>query len=400
MVNIDNNLFSGLGLGFNSLSGHVMVNAYFHKKRGIAVGIVSSGAGFGVFVCAPLLQYLIRMYAWKGAVLIFSGVMMQFCVCAVLMRPLKRRLQSSAEKTESLNDIESVCDHENEYNKEQSLSLLPNDSENKTVTYVDDYENVERTVLDGDIEVETTSPTNVKQGRGLNGWFLSTVNINKPVPRHFLSSLPNISISGKLSAKQCDRYEKIRLNDTNTTASGRHIPGHNHYQKYHPHHFHSQDHQIKEIHPLHRKDIFYSGSIQLLPEFQEAGSVKTFMQSMIIPTDESSVSDVSDDVESIRRHKQTKSSSLFRRCVPRKSPMCDFSVFSNSVFIPMLLGGVFIQMGQFIPSTFIPEYCATIGLEKERVSTILSIFGNIFFRMAISYEIKFGMSFLGYIKRE
>ena len=47
---------------------------------GIAVG----GSGVGILLYAPLTDYLMREYTWRGAILIFSGFFLQMAACGML----------------------------------------------------------------------------------------------------------------------------------------------------------------------------------------------------------------------------------------------------------------------------------------------------------------------------
>jgi MFS family permease len=42
-----------------------VVQNWFREKRGLAMGIISSGAGIGIFVCGPLTQFLISRVGWR-----------------------------------------------------------------------------------------------------------------------------------------------------------------------------------------------------------------------------------------------------------------------------------------------------------------------------------------------
>ncbi len=48
------------------------VSRWFDKKRGLALGIASSGAGLGTFVLAPFAAYLIAEFDWRMACLIIG----------------------------------------------------------------------------------------------------------------------------------------------------------------------------------------------------------------------------------------------------------------------------------------------------------------------------------------
>lgn len=46
----------------------------------------AAGTGIGTFVYAPLTQWLIETYGWRGATLILGGTLLNVCVCGCLMR--------------------------------------------------------------------------------------------------------------------------------------------------------------------------------------------------------------------------------------------------------------------------------------------------------------------------
>ncbi|XP_030377728.1 monocarboxylate transporter 14-like [Scaptodrosophila lebanonensis] len=79
-------LISGLGLGIGYVTAVVSISFWFDKKRTFATGIGASGTGIGTFVYAPLTQYLIDAYGWRGATLIIGATTFNMCVCGALMR--------------------------------------------------------------------------------------------------------------------------------------------------------------------------------------------------------------------------------------------------------------------------------------------------------------------------
>lgn len=65
-----------------------MVGCYFHERKALAYGIGMSGSGIGTFVLAPLVQLLIELYSWRGALLVLSAFVANLCVCGALLRPV------------------------------------------------------------------------------------------------------------------------------------------------------------------------------------------------------------------------------------------------------------------------------------------------------------------------
>lgn len=91
-------ILGGLGIGLVYLPAIVCVGFYFEKRRAFATGLAVCGAGIGTFVFAPLTQFLLQQYNWKGAVLIESGLMLNCIICGLLFRSLPG--MGSSPKTE------------------------------------------------------------------------------------------------------------------------------------------------------------------------------------------------------------------------------------------------------------------------------------------------------------
>lgn len=58
------------------LASLVVVGFYFEKNRGVAATVAMCGSSVGMAVLAPLTRFLLDKYAWQGAVVILSGVVL------------------------------------------------------------------------------------------------------------------------------------------------------------------------------------------------------------------------------------------------------------------------------------------------------------------------------------
>jgi MFS family permease len=65
-----------------SHSIQVLINHWFIKKRGLALGIVSTGVPLGTLVLSPLSQLLITSWGWRETLFFWSGI------SAILLLPL------------------------------------------------------------------------------------------------------------------------------------------------------------------------------------------------------------------------------------------------------------------------------------------------------------------------
>ncbi|CAN7998519.1 unnamed protein product [Ixodes pacificus] len=81
-------LCTGAGFGLMYLPAIVSVTMYFEKRRAFATGIAVCGSGFGTFALAPLVEWLVHVYGWQGALLSTAGLVLNCCVFGALLRPL------------------------------------------------------------------------------------------------------------------------------------------------------------------------------------------------------------------------------------------------------------------------------------------------------------------------
>jgi len=58
-------------------------------------GVAVAGSGIGTFVFAPLTDWLLTNFLWRGALLICSAIMLNVVVCGAVFRPLRARSRSS-----------------------------------------------------------------------------------------------------------------------------------------------------------------------------------------------------------------------------------------------------------------------------------------------------------------
>ncbi|XP_021938481.1 uncharacterized protein LOC110839018 isoform X2 [Zootermopsis nevadensis] len=79
-------LIAGLGLGLCYVTAVVSIAYWFDKKRALATGLGACGTGIGTFVYAPMTQFFIEEYGWRGTVLLLAGTFFNMCVCGAVMR--------------------------------------------------------------------------------------------------------------------------------------------------------------------------------------------------------------------------------------------------------------------------------------------------------------------------
>ncbi|XP_061730928.1 monocarboxylate transporter 2-like isoform X2 [Nerophis ophidion] len=89
-------VIAGCGLALNLNASLTIISKYFLAKRPLANGLAMAGSP--VFLCflAPLNQYLLDKFGWRGSLLILGALMLNCCVAGALMRPVGSCLSSPA----------------------------------------------------------------------------------------------------------------------------------------------------------------------------------------------------------------------------------------------------------------------------------------------------------------
>lgn len=79
---------SGLGWALVFTPTVASVMQYFTMRRSLAIGLGFTGVGLASFAFSPLFQYLVEVYAWRGALLVLGGLSFNMIACGALIRPL------------------------------------------------------------------------------------------------------------------------------------------------------------------------------------------------------------------------------------------------------------------------------------------------------------------------
>ncbi|XP_076976083.1 monocarboxylate transporter 5 isoform X2 [Tamandua tetradactyla] len=106
-------LLPGLGSAFLYQVAAVANTQYFKKRLAFSTSIARSGMGM-TFVLAPFTKFLIDLYDWPGALILFGAITMNLVPSSMLLRPIHIKSESNSDiKDEdsslSANDPEAVC---------------------------------------------------------------------------------------------------------------------------------------------------------------------------------------------------------------------------------------------------------------------------------------------------
>jgi MFS family permease len=91
---------AGVGL-IGWVPNTTVIQQWFREKRGLPMGIISSGIGVGIFVCVPLIQHLIDRVGWRMTyriMALFIPLIIILMVIAFLKKPPQTIVSSQTKK--------------------------------------------------------------------------------------------------------------------------------------------------------------------------------------------------------------------------------------------------------------------------------------------------------------
>lgn len=126
-------ILGGIGFGFALTGGVAAIALYFDQRLFIASSIGLIGIGIGTVTYGPLLEWLIRIYGWRGASLLFSGISLQFFIVSSTVFPapsssLTRKLHRMELTRRNPNSCDKCKKVSNEENFEEVAAKLQQSS--------------------------------------------------------------------------------------------------------------------------------------------------------------------------------------------------------------------------------------------------------------------------------
>ncbi|RZF40010.1 hypothetical protein LSTR_LSTR002413 [Laodelphax striatellus] len=437
-------IIGGIGFGFIYLPAIVCVGYYFETKRSLATGIAVCGSGVGTFLFAPFATLLLETYDWKGTNLILGGLILNCAVFGALMRPLEapknvgckpllqrmadeKRIQmrrgsavsSASFSIDRMPDGTIVKRMKPPPNVDPGVhssfeldrivpaasTILPTITEVKTAdqSSVTTNQNSSSTDIENEKNIENKLITEEKDK-------LSTSEVETPIRRNstqfILNSNSNITrndtvinlervrrISNSERNKSSPQtVKKSRSNlSTNGDSINRRLSVSSNNDDDGSYYVSKTSIAKKDlIRPMSRKDIFYSGSVINLPEFQSQRSIAGYRASVISLSRRSGrEATVSVDRESDKN----AFAEIFSCCTlpdSMKSVLAstlDMSLLKDPVFMMVGVSSVFGMAGLFIPFFFLVDAAQKDGMPQGEAASLLSVIGmtNIVARILIGW---------------
>ncbi|XP_037938989.1 monocarboxylate transporter 4 [Teleopsis dalmanni] len=449
MLMITYGVIGGFGFGCIYLPAVVAVGYYFETKRSLATGIAVCGSGFGTFAFAPLATYLLQQYGWKNALLIFAGLILNCAIFGAMMRPLtypkkkkiKPLMQRMYEEKQlqlergsftgshftvqlpdgsferklkmPLNADPGVHSSLNlellaQQSSLQPVSTLPTITEAKVVDLQNGNQSPPNVDSNGQLDVRRTagrrthrnsetdtSPYNSSDAMIRNASQPAFSIDQQSLPKN--GSVPSFSRVRKTSASE--RFQPslaaIRASsrgdiDSNGVELGYTSSKMSLSQR--------PESSGKMVRPLSRKDIFYSGSVTNLPQYQSQKSLTNYRNSVL------SLTKYEKSMQSVRVHdplaEAEKGREQYDLCpclgIPDSikavfNTMLDVSLLKDPVFMLIGISNVFGMAGLYVPFVYLVDAAKMVGIEENSASFLLSIIGitNTFGRVICGYVADF-----------
>lgn len=394
-------VLGGIGFCFIYMPSVITVGYYFEKWRALATGIALCGSGVGTFIFSPFNTYLLTELGWRATLVVHAGLILSCVLLGALFRPIKPVEVPIDEQdmNEQLNAKTEDGHLQNHFVFPKPLVLpegryaysVPNSHHN---TWMGTVSNTNYPTA---AEVFRGSGANLeRRSSGTHGQ-LTSANLQHttkkleqlskmqkarfsssttpedvpitppPLPLHHaeLKTVGEDEEENENGTLLDDDVKPVIMQGRRHTVSGRR-PGELTRSKSH------REHHTDGSRPLYRDDIFFSGSLVRIPQYQSQTSLGYHMSVTRMLNQK--------DVE----EEEEPSCKLCPEAVRRTlATMLDVSLLKSPSFMLLALSGFFTMMGFFIPFMYLSKRAVLNGMDEDISSYIVSAIGK--FSLELSF---------------
>lgn len=417
-------VIGGIGFSLIYIPAVITVGYYFERWRALATGAAMCGSGVGTFAINELVTYLIREYGWRQTLLVESALILLCAIFGSTFRPLK-----SVQVT--IGDDDTAVEE-----KEKPLPVVftkplaegryafsvPNSSHNTWIGAVSNtrYPTAAEVFrgsganLDRRTSITPSATPTVTSGAQLHAGNIHNTTkkleqLSKAQQKRSISgsatpeetmvtASPALHLHKELntvgeddeneSETLIDQEEaKPALTARRHTVSGRRPIIHVAKKESRRHHHHAFGSNNR---PLYRDDIFFSGSLLRIPQYQSQTSLGYHMSVTRMPAQ--------NDVEEVCRlcvlsahrrcsipnaiciflnfQEETTKCSVCPEAVRRTlATMLDMSLLKSPSFMLLAVSGFLTMMGFFVPFFYMKNRALEGGMEPHLASLTISVIG-------------------------
>lgn len=374
-------IMGGIGFCMVYIPAVVIIGFYFEKWRALATGLAMCGSGVGTFVFAPLSNFLLENYSWRKTLMIQGFIIVSCAVFGLAFRPIQPLTLAVADADDEKNKLNG---HGNAVAPTPQFATtafskplpegrfaysMPNSAHN---TYMGaspkhHYPTAAEVFKGANLE---------RRLSGISGKGTELKNIRKSQPTTPNGETQQISfnLNKELSTvgENEEETENENLLETGVkptivqgrrhTVSGRRPPNIGSRSN-----VGSQDAVNTTVsRPMYRDDIFFSGSLTRIPQYQSQSSLAYHMSVTRLPTKQ-------EELEA-----RSKGCHLCPEAVRRTlSTMLDVSLLKSPSFMLLAFSGFLTMMGFFVPFAYLVPRAVDANMEKSSAELLISGIGII-----------------------
>lgn len=388
------------------------VGYYFETKRSLATGIAVCGSGVGTFAFAPLATYLLEIFDWKNALLVLAGLILNCAIFGAMMRPLtytkketiKPLMQRMYEEKRAQLERGSIAgsfftvqlpDGSLERRMKLPTNIDPGVHSSLALDQMVTLQPVPTlpTITESKT-ADVTSPTSpsrrsvTRMRSGNSESHSAETNPNK-FPRNssqptFTSNPPgmtkNVSTPAFERTRKISMGERYKPLSTIRSASRNTMRGDSDMEPVYNSKLSiavSPERVGPMVRPMSRKDIFYSGSVTNLKEYQSQKSLQGYRVSVL------SFSQYEREkyLEQPTPIPQEPEKDLCPCLVLPPSfksalnTMMDFGLLKDPAFMCIGISNVFGMAGLYVPFVYLVDAAVQDGIDSNSASLLISIIG-------------------------
>ncbi|XP_069357922.1 monocarboxylate transporter 14 isoform X9 [Maniola hyperantus] len=421
MMMITYGLIGGMGFGMIYLPSVVAVGYYFETRRSLATGIAVCGSGVGTFSFAPLATILLNEFgSWQNANLLLAGLILNCAVFGALMRPLvypktsgekpllqrmaeEKRLQmergsiggsyfvvhlpdgSMEKRLKTSNILQAPLNIDPGVHSSlnlEALARVPTIPNMPGVPTVPTLPTITEARVPDDNELKKKSENGT--AAHAQAQHMSR-NVSSPAFSAHAAAMPkNGSVPffdaqrkhsvAERSAPAADGFKPslAAIRAASKTSMGSQYRSDGDDGVYNSKlSVASPRENSRMVRPMSRKDIFYSGSVINLPQYQSQKSLQGYRNSVLsLPQ-----SRQAGDLERQEQYDLCPCLKLPESFKSALASMLDVSLLRDPAFMLIGVSNVFGMAGLYVPFVYIVDAAQQNGVEPSQASFLLSIIG-------------------------
>ncbi|XP_017018901.1 monocarboxylate transporter 14 [Drosophila kikkawai] len=381
-------VLGGIGFCMVYIPAVVIIGFYFEKWRALATGVAMCGSGVGTFVFAPVTNALLKI-GWRETLAIQGVIVLSCAVFGLAFRPIQPiTLSVTNEAGADEKEKSKLNGHGNTVAPTPQLHQaaftkplpegrfaysMPNSAHN---TYMGasqrhHYPTAQEIFKGMNLE-RRPSGTAAQSSKGTE---LKQLRKSQPTTPNGDPQQLTFNLHKELTTvgENEEEAENDNLLETEAkpvtiqarrhTVSGRRpqdIGKRSAAAAHDAHHGQSQS----SSRPMYRDDIFFTGSLTRIPQYQSQTSLAYHMSVTRLPTKQDMLED------------RQKGCRICPEAVRRTlSTMLDTELLKSPAFMCLAFSGFLTMMGFFVPFSFLVERAVAGGMDKESALGVLGGIG-------------------------